>query len=138
MEKKLGRGLAALLGDIAIENNAINNNSVLIDINYIYPNDYNYRNNINDNNIQELADSISMHGVIQPIVIKKIEDNKYIIISGERRWKAAKLIGISKIPSIIINADDKECRVLALIDNYNRLNINPIDEANAIKYLIRP
>lgn len=136
MERKLGRGLAALLGEISINNDAINNKPLLIDINCIYPNDYNYRNNIKDINIQELADSISMHGVIQPIVIKKIEEDKYIIISGERRWKASKLIGLSKIPSIITNADDKECRVLALIDNYNRLDINPIDEANAIKYLI--
>ena len=136
MEKKLGRGLAALLGDISISNNKCDNSQLLIDIDCIYPNDYKYRNSINDNSIQELADSISMHGVIQPIVIKEIEENKYVIISGERRWRAAQLIGLSKIPSIIITADDKECRVLALIDNYNRININPIEEANAISYLI--
>lgn len=136
MERKLGRGLAALLGDISISNNDGNSNQILIDINNIYPNDYKYRVNINDNSIQELADSISMHGVIQPIVIKETNENKYIIISGERRWKAAQLIGLNKIPAIIINADDKECRVLAIIDNYNRLSINPIDEANAVKYLI--
>lgn len=136
MEKKLGRGLAALLGDISIVNNTEDSNSLLINIDNIYPNDYNYRSNIDDNNIKELADSISMHGVIQPIVVRKIEEEKYIIISGERRWRASKLIGLNKIPSIIINADDKECRVLALIDNYNRLKINPIDEAKAIKYLI--
>ena len=136
MAKKLGRGLAALFGDIVIDNDNTNNSPILIDIDYIYPNDYNYRDSITDDNIQELADSISMHGIIQPIVIKKIEDNKYIIISGERRWRAAKLIGISKIQSIIINTDNKECRILALIDNYNRLNINPINEALAIQYLI--
>ncbi len=136
MAKKLGRGLAALFGDIIIDNDNTNNSPILIDIDYIYPNDYNYRDSITDDNIQELVDSISMHGIIQPIVIKKIEDNKYIIISGERRWRAAKLIGISKIQSIIINTDNKECRILALIDNYNRLNINPINEALAIQYLI--
>lgn len=136
MERKLGRGLAALLGDISISNNKSGANPLLIDIDCIYPNDYQYRNNSNDDNIQELADSISMHGIIQPIVIKEIENNKYTIISGIRRWKAAQLVGLNKIPSIIINADEKECRVLALIDNYNRLNINPIEEAKAIKYLI--
>ncbi|MBR1944466.1 MAG: ParB/RepB/Spo0J family partition protein [Alphaproteobacteria bacterium] len=136
MAKKLGRGLAALLGDISISNDKSDSNPLLIEIDNIYPNNYNCRNNANDNNIQELADSISMHGIIQPIVIKETEENKYIIISGERRWKAAKLIGLTKIPSIIVNVDEKECRVLSLIDNYNRLNINPIDEANTIKYLI--
>lgn len=136
MERKLGRGLAALLGDISISTDKNDNNSLLIDIDNIYPNDYKYRTNIDDSNIQELADSISMHGVIQPIVVKETSEKKYIIISGERRWRAAQLIGLNKIPAIIINADDKECRVLAIIDNYNRLDINPIDEANAIKYLI--
>ncbi len=136
MARKLGRGLAALLGDISISSDKNNGNPLLIDIDDIYPNDYKYRDNNNDYNIQELVDSISMHGVIQPIIIKEIEESKYIIISGERRWKAARLIGLNKIPSIIINVDDKECRILSLIDNYNRLNINPIDEANAIKYLI--
>ncbi|MBQ9441372.1 MAG: ParB/RepB/Spo0J family partition protein [Alphaproteobacteria bacterium] len=132
MEKKLGRGLAALLGDISINNN----NPLLIDIDLIYPNNFKYREIIDNNSMQELADSISMHGVIQPIVIKETEDNKYVIISGERRWRAAQLIGLNKIPSIVITADDKECRVLALIDNYNRININPIEEANAISYLM--
>lgn len=135
MARKLGRGLAALLGDISISSDKSNGNPLLIDIDDIHPNDYKYRDN-NDYNIQELVDSISMHGVIQPIIIKKIEKSKYIIVSGERRWKAARLIGLNKIPSIIINVDDKECRILSLIDNYNRLSINPIDEANAIKYLI--
>lgn len=136
MERKLGRGLAALLGDISTSNNRDNNNSLLIDIDNIYPNDYKYRASIDDSNIQELADSISMHGIIQPIIVKESNDNRYIIISGERRWKAAQLVGLNKVPVIIINADDKECRILAIIDNYNRLNINPIDEANAVKYLI--
>ena len=136
MERKLGRGLAALLGDISISNTKGSGSQILVDIDNVYPNDYNYRANVNDNNIQELADSISMHGIIQPIIVKESSDNKYIIISGERRWKAAQLVGLNKIPVIIINADDKECRVLAIIDNYNRLNINPIDEANAVKYLI--
>ena len=136
MEKKLGRGLAALFGDISISSDRGSNNQLLLDIEHIYPNEYNYRNNIKDNNIQELADSISMHGVIQPIVVKEVEENKYNIISGTRRWKAAQLIGLNKIPVIIISADDKECRVLALIDNYNRLKINPIEEAKAISYII--
>ena len=136
MERRLGRGLAALFGKIEDSNEQLSNGELLIDIDMIHPNINQPRKNFDPNQLQELADSIALHGVLQPITIRPSNNNTYIIVSGERRWKAAQLAGLIKIPARIVHVDDNEAQALALIENTHRSSLNIIEEAKAIKALI--
>ena len=101
----------------------------------IIPNRFQPREVFNEQALRELADSIRAHGVIQPIIVRKIGD-KYEIIAGERRYKASAMAGLTKIPAIIRNLDDKETSKVALLENLQRKNLNPIEEAMAYKRLL--
>lgn len=132
--KGLGKGLDALLGGSNIEttnSNQVTSVSIyLIDNNADQP-----RKTFNDDKLKELAESIEQHGVIQPIVVQKNND-RYKIIAGERRFRAARLAGLNEVPVIIREMSEQEVLEVALIENLQRENLNPIEEAAAIKALI--
>lgn len=107
----------------------------MIAVSSIYSNSKQPRQYFDNEKISELAESIKQHGVIQPIIVNKEED-KYIIIAGERRWRAAKLIGLKEIPSIVMNLSDKDILEISLIENIQRQDLNAIEEAKAYKRLL--
>ncbi len=129
----LGKGLGALLPN-NIEDDT-NKDSITIDINLIRPNSNQPRKSIDESKIKDLAASIKEYGIIQPIVLRKIDDT-YEIIAGERRWRAARQIGLRDIPAIIMNVTDNKILEISLIENIQRDDLNPIEEANAYKKLI--
>lgn len=103
----------------------------------IIPNEYQPRKNFDETSLEELAISIKQHGVIQPIIVRNIENsNKYQIIAGERRWRAAKMAGLEKIPAIIKEYDESNRLAVSLIENIQRENLNPLEEAEAIQSLL--
>ena len=136
-----GRGLDALLGSIQkeklqIEAQAIDHGQLKqIDINLLKRGEYQPRRFIQEQDLKELASSIEKHGVMQPIVIRPIEDEKYPyeIIAGERRWRAAQLAGLKEIPAIVRDLNDQVAIALALIENIQRQDLNPIDQALALQ-----
>ncbi len=131
-KKVLGKGLEALLGDFK-EGKEVNISE--LDIDKIVPNKEQPRKNFE--NIEELADSIKKHGLLQPILVFKKDEDKYEIIAGERRWRAAKEAGLKKIPVIIKDDINEESKLeIALIENIQRENLDPVEEANAYKFLI--
>ncbi|MBU3158973.1 ParB/RepB/Spo0J family partition protein [Clostridium frigoris] len=135
MNKKfgLGKGLGALIP----EEDIIGDSSIIfkIPMNLVKANKDQPRKNFDTEKIFELAQSIKEHGVIQPIILKK-EDNVYIVVAGERRFRAAKSIGLSEIPAIIMDITDKEVLEISLIENIQREDLNPIEEAIAYKKLL--
>ncbi|MBQ8651038.1 MAG: ParB/RepB/Spo0J family partition protein [Alphaproteobacteria bacterium] len=132
METKLGRGLAALLGDISDTSLQA---TELINIDLIETNREQPRKIFDDEKLLELAESISNYGVLQPIAVRKDED-KYKLIAGERRLRAAKLANLSKVPVHIIDCDDNNINLLALIENLQRSDLNAIEEAEALRMLM--
>mgnify|MGYP001568207138 FL=1 len=133
MSKKfgLGKGLGALIPEEAIEDK----NSILkIDMNLIKPNINQPRKNFDEAKIIQLADSIKEHGIIQPLVLQK-KGNIYSIIAGERRWRAAKKVGLKEVPAVINELSDKQILEVSLIENIQREDLNPIEEAIAYKKL---
>lgn len=102
----------------------------------IDPNPDQPRRNFEQNSIQDLSQSIMEHGVVQPIIVKPSEKDRYTIIAGERRWRAARAAGLNKIPAIVKDIDEKEMLELALIENLQREDLNPIEEAEGIHSLI--
>lgn len=134
MKKALGRGLSALFPDAENEE-PLNHRIVEMEINLLEPNLEQPRKNFDDVKISKLADSILKQGVIQPLIVKKYGDS-YRIIAGERRWRAARVAGIKKVPVIIREATDAHSVELALIENIMREDLNPIEEAQAYEKLI--
>lgn len=135
MSKKfaLGKGLGALIPeDINNKEEAEKN---LISINLIRSNDEQPRKNFDDDKIAELAQSIKEHGIIQPIIVNK-KDNYYIIVAGERRWRAAKLLGLKEVPVLVMDLSEKNILEISLIENIQRQDLNPIEEAIAYKKLL--
>jgi ParB family chromosome partitioning protein len=130
----LGKGLGALINENNVEED-INNNVNLISINSIKPNTDQPRKNFDEEKIKNLAESIKEHGIIQPLVLMKKDDN-YVIVAGERRWRAAKNIGLTEIPAVIMDLTDKELLEVSLIENIQREDLNPIEEALAYKKLL--
>ncbi len=128
----LGRGLDALIPSEKTENSVTNQLSV----DRIKPNKFQPRKNFDESAIMELASSIREKGVIQPLTVRKT-GNEYEIIAGERRWRASKLAGIKNVPVFIIEADDNEILELALIENLQREDLNPIEEAEAYQKLAK-
>lgn len=137
MSKKfaLGKGLGALIPDDLVPEQKQNNNEMLISINLIKSNENQPRKAFDDEKIAELAESIKHHGIVQPIILKREKEN-YIIVAGERRWRAAKLLGLKEVPAIIKDLDDKQVLEIALVENIQRENLNPIEEAIAYKQLL--
>ena len=130
--KKLGMGLGALRKTKNLNKNEINK----INVSNIYPNKKQPRKNFEEKEIKELADSIRNQGLIQPIVIREIPDNKYEIIAGERRWQAAQNAGLHEVPIVEIQADDLKSLEFAIVENVQRDDLNAIEEANGYKRLI--
>ena len=133
----LGKGLRALIPDNALEDQKEDQKDIhYIDIDLIKANRAQPRKNFDDSKIEQLSQSIKEHGIIQPLILNKIADSRYNIVAGERRWRAAKLVGVKKIPAIIMNLSDSEVLEISLIENIQRQDLNPIEEALAYKRLI--
>lgn len=136
-KKGLGRGLGALLADNAIENEEIEASGVtVLKISDVEPNRAQARKKFDENALLELADSIGRHGILQPIAVRKKSNGYYEIIAGERRWRASKIAGLSEIPAIIHDADDKIASELSLIENLQRENLNAAEEARGYRDLM--
>jgi len=131
--KVLGRGLSALLGDE--KSNSSNEELLEIDLDLIEPNSQQPRSKFTEENLEELAQSIRANGVVQPILVRR-RGGKFQIIAGERRWRAAQKAGLRKIPSVVREVADEKLLELALIENIQRQELNPIEEARAYKNLI--
>lgn len=146
-KKGLGKGLSALIPSslnpemtttIETENNNGNTATRVVEIavEQIEPNKYQPRKVFNADGLEELALSIKEHGVVQPVVVRKIEEDKYQLVAGERRWRACKIAGLETIPAIIKGYSEQETTEIALIENIQREDLNPLEEAAAYKVLI--
>ena len=133
--KGLGKGLGALLGDFNDEP-AEKSGYRLLPIYKVEPNPDQPRQDFDEEELQALADSIGIHGVIQPLTVRETAMGYYQIIAGERRWRAARLAGLGEIPAVIIEADDRKAMELALIENLQRQDLNPVEEALGYQSLI--
>ena len=134
-QKGLGRGLGALLGDFQ-EESVEKSPYQLLPIHKVEPNPDQPRQDFDEEELQSLADSIGEHGVIQPLTVRETGNGYYQIIAGERRWRAARLAGLHEIPAVIIEADDKKTMELALIENLQRQDLNPVEEALGYQVLM--
>jgi ParB family chromosome partitioning protein len=131
--KALGRGLSALLGTPDLETpEALRE----IDIDRILPNSHQPRKNFDEDALNELADSIREHGVVQPVVVRPLDDGFFQLIAGERRWRASQRVGLYRIPAVVREAGEHAALEVALIENLQREDLNPIEEAQAYERLI--
>ena len=130
----LGRGLGALLGDDVMKTES--SGSLSLPISQVETCSSQARMWFDDESLQELADSISQHGIIQPLTVRKLSSGYYQIIAGERRWRAARLAGLQEVPVIVIEADDRKAAELAMIENLQREDLNPMEEAAGFQSLI--
>ena len=134
-QKGLGRGMGALLGDfddISTEKSPYQ----ILPLHKVEPNPDQPRQDFDEEQLQTLADSISVHGIMQPLTVREISGGYYQIIAGERRWRAARLAGLTEIPVVIMEADDKTTMELALIENLQRQDLNPVEEALGYRSLM--
>ena len=135
--KGLGKGLSALMGDVPQENIQTKSSSEKIPIHFIYANPSQPRKNFNQELLKELSESIKEQGIIQPILVRKKSEDKYEIVAGERRWRAAQLAKIHEVPVIILNIDDKKSLEFAILENIQRSDLNGIEEALGYDNLVR-
>ena len=133
--KGLGKGLGALLGDFTEESTEKSPYQHL-PIYKVEPNRAQPRQDFDEEELQALAESISVHGILQPLTVRELDNGYYQIIAGERRWRAARLANLSEVPAVIIEADDKKAMELALIENLQRQDLNPVEEALGYQTLI--
>ena len=133
-DRGLGKGLGALLGDDALQSQE--GGSLSLPISEVQPGLKQPRKRFDDESLADLADSIRTHGIIQPLTVRRLSSGYYQIIAGERRWRAAKLAGLHEVPAGIIEADDRTVMELGLIENLQREDLNPIEEANGYKVLM--
>lgn len=141
-KRRLGRGLAALIGemdqlpaaDVGAQPSV--NPDRLVPIEFVGRNPRNPRRYFDESELQDLASSIRQHGIVQPVVVRTIADNRYEIIAGERRWRAAQLAGLTEIPVIIRDVDDRTALEIAIVENVQRSDLNPLEEAMGYELLI--
>ena len=133
--KGLGKGLGALLGDFEEESRE-NTPYKLLPIHKVEPNRNQPRQDFDEEELQALSESLATHGILQPLTVRELDSGYYQIIAGERRWRAARMAGISEIPVVVIEADDKKAMELALIENLQRQDLNPVEEALGYQSLI--
>ena len=133
IKKGLGRGLSSLIGETKIENKTNK-----LNLSEIIPNKYQPRKNFDEDNLEDLSNSIKERGVIQPIIVRRSnsDDAKYEIIAGERRWLAARKAGLHEIPVVVTEADDLKSLEFAIVENVQRHDLNPLEEAQGYKRLI--
>ena len=133
--KGLGKGLGALLGDFMEEPQETSAYRTL-PIYKVEPNPDQPRQDFDEEELQALADSIIEHGIIQPLTVRQLDSGYYQIIAGERRWRAARLAELTEVPAVVIEADDRKAMELALIENLQRQDLNPVEEALGYQSLI--
>lgn len=133
--KGLGKGLAALLGDDVIDSQE-EKSSLFLPISQVESCASQPRKQFDPESLADLADSIREHGIIQPLTVRKLQSGYYQIIAGERRWRAARMAGLTQVPAIVIEADDRMVMELGLIENLQREDLNPMEEAAGYRSLI--
>tara|TARA_Y100000992_G_scaffold28607_1_gene15987 strand:- start:2379 stop:3218 length:840 start_codon:yes stop_codon:yes gene_type:complete len=133
IKKGLGRGLSSLIGETRVEDKTNN-----LSLSEIIPNKFQPRKNFDENSLEDLANSIKERGVIQPIIVRKSssDDSKFEIIAGERRWLAARKAGLHNIPVVVTDADDLKSLEFAIVENVQRHDLNPLEEAQGYQRLI--
>ena len=136
-KKGLGRGLGALLGDTALQMEENAADPARISIYKIEPNPLQPRKQFDELELQALADSIAANGLIQPLALRRLPNGYYQIIAGERRWRACRLAGLEEVPAVILEADDQKAMELALIENLQRQDLNPVEEALGYQSLMQ-
>ena len=133
--KGLGKGLAALLGDNVMDNQE-EKTSLYLPISQVESCAGQPRKQFDPDALADLADSIREHGIIQPLTVRKLQSGYYQIIAGERRWRAARMAGLDQVPAIVIEADDRKAMELAMIENLQREDLNPMEEAEGYRQLM--
>lgn len=133
--KGLGKGLAALLGDDVMGSQE-EKSSLFLPISQVESCSSQPRKQFDPDALADLADSIREHGIIQPLTVRKLQSGYYQIIAGERRWRAARMAGLTQVPAIVIEADDRKAMELAMIENLQREDLNPIEEAEGYQVLM--
>jgi ParB family transcriptional regulator, chromosome partitioning protein len=139
VRSRLGRGLASLIGEMAVETTTIDRNRQQrrVAIDRVRPNPRNPRRNFSESDLDELATSIAERGIIQPVVVRSVRGSAdhFEIIAGERRWRAAQRAGIHEIPIVVLDVSDSEALELAIIENVQRADLNPLEEASGYQAL---
>ena len=133
--KGLGKGLAALLGDNVMDNQE-EKASLYLPISQVESCAGQPRKQFDPDALADLADSIREHGIIQPLTVRKLQSGYYQIIAGERRWRAARMAGLDQVPAIVVEADDRKAMELAMIENLQREDLNPMEEAEGYRQLM--
>ena len=133
--KGLGKGLAALLGDNVMDTSE-EKSSLYLPISQVESCASQPRKQFDPDALADLADSIREHGIIQPLTVRKLQSGYYQIIAGERRWRAARMAGLDQVPAIVIEADDRKAMELAMIENLQREDLNPMEEAEGYQQLM--
>ena len=126
--KGLGKGLGALLGDFEEESRE-NTPYKVLPIHKVEPNRNQPRQDFDEEELQALSESLSTHGILQPLTVRELDSGYFQIIAGERRWRAARMAGLTEVPVVVIEADDQKVMELALIENLQRQDLNPVEEA---------
>ena len=134
--KGLGKGLSALLGDDVIAAKDERASSLLLPISQVESCSTQPRKSFDPEALSDLADSIRVHGIIQPLTVRKLQSGYYQIIAGERRWRAARMAGLTQVPAVVIEADDRKAMELAMIENLQREDLNPMEEAEGYRTLM--
>ncbi len=130
---RLGKGLEALLG--GVDEVSDDGGIAQIEVREIRPNSFQPRRSFPEDKLEELADSIRVHGVVQPIILRRGEDEHYELVAGERRWRAARMAGLSRIPAIVGDFDERQMMEVALVENLQREDLNPMEQATAYQSL---
>ena len=134
--KGLGKGLGALLGEDFLEERSENKTSLFLPISQVESCSTQPRKQFDPETLGDLADSIRQHGIIQPLTVRKLQSGYYQIIAGERRWRAARMAGLTQVPAVVIEADDRRAMELAMIENLQREDLNPMEEAEGYHVLM--
>lgn len=133
-QKGLGRGLGALIDDFSVPEQS--GNVTMLPLQKVEPNPRQPRRVFDEEELQALSDSIAAHGIVQPLAVRDEGNGYYMIIAGERRWRAARLAGLDEVPVVVIDADDRTVMELALVENLQRQDLNPMEEAEGYQVLM--
>ena len=134
--KGLGKGLGALLGDDFLDTAAEAKGTLTLPLSQVESCASQPRKNFDPDALADLADSIAQHGIIQPLTVRRLQSGYYQIIAGERRWRAARMAGLLEVPAVVIEADDRKAMELAMIENLQREDLNPMEEAEGYQVLM--